>query len=85
MSTGGNMKGVNPTRILVIGFILVLFGFVGPFLMVLDILPKTFFLSFLSYGSSVGGLFMGIIGTASMVRIKRQEKNPDSIIEIGDK
>lgn len=79
------MKGVNPTRILVIGFILVLFGFVGPFLMVLDILPKTFFLSFLSYGSSVGGLFMGIIGTASMVRIKRQEKNPDSIIEIGDK
>jgi hypothetical protein len=85
MSTGGKMKGVNPTRILVIGFILVLFGFVGPFLMVLDILPKTFFLSFLSYGSSVGGLFMGIIGTASMVRIKRQEKNPDSIIEIGDK
>ena len=79
------MSGVNPTRILVIGFILVLFGFVGPFLMVLDILPKTFFLSFLSYGSSISGLFLGIIGTASMVRMRRKEDDHDSFPKIGEK
>lgn len=77
------MEIVNPTKILVIGFFMVLFGFVGPFLMVLDILPTTFFLSFLSYGSSIGGLFLGIIGTASLVRIRRKEKDPDAPPRIG--
>ena len=79
------MDNVNPTRILVIGFVMVLFGFLGPFLMVLDILPKTYFLSFLSYGSSIGGLFLGIIGTDSIVRTRRKEKDPDSFPKIGEK
>lgn len=74
----------NPTRVLVIGFVMVLFGFVGPFLMVLDILPTTFFLSFLSYGSSIGGLFLGIIGTASLVRIRRKQSDPDAPPKIGE-
>jgi len=74
----------NPSRILVIGFFLVLFGFVGPFLMVLDILPTTYFLSFLSYASSIAGLFLGVIGTASVVRVRRKKDDPDSIPKIGD-
>ena len=74
----------NPTRILVIGFFLVLFGFVGPFLMVLDILRPTWFLSFLSYGSSIAGLFLGLIGSASYVKIRRKENDPDSIPKIGE-
>jgi hypothetical protein len=74
----------NPTRVIVIGFFMVLFGFVGPFLMVLDILPTTYFLSFLSYGSSIGGLFLGIIGTASLVRVRRREDNPEAPPKIGD-
>ena len=78
------MEIENPTRILVIGFFMVLFGFVGPFLMVLDILPTTFFLSFLSYGSSIGGLFLGIIGTASLVRIRREENDPEAPPRIGE-
>jgi hypothetical protein len=72
----------NPTRVLVIGFFLVLFGFVGPFLMVLDVLPTTYFLSFLSYGSSIAGLFLGIIGTASIVKIRKVKDDPDSMPEI---
>jgi hypothetical protein len=82
---GGKMDRFNPKRILVIGFILVLFGFVGPFLMVLNILPKTFFLSFLSYGSSIAGLFLGVVGTASMVRIRRKEYTPDNFPDTEEK
>lgn len=78
------MEIINPTRILVIGFFMVLFGFVGPFLMVLDILPTTYLLSFLSYGSSIGGLFLGIIGTASLVRIKKRENDPEAPPKIGE-
>ena len=75
----------NPTRIIVIGFFLVLFGFLGPFLMVLDLLPKTYLLSFLSYGASIAGLFLGLIGTASMVKIRRKQDDPDSIPKIGER
>jgi hypothetical protein len=85
LNFGGKMFDNNPTRILVIGFFLVLFGFVGPFLMVLDILPKTYLLSFLSYGSSVAGLFLGLIGTASYVKIRKKEEDPDSIPKIGER
>jgi len=66
------MERVNPKKILVIGSILVVFGFVGPLLMVLDILPSTYFLSFLSYGASVGGLLMGVIGVSFLVRINKK-------------
>ena len=75
----------NPTKIIVIGFFLVLFGFLGPFLMVLDLLPTTYLLSFLSYAASIAGLFMGLIGTASMVKIRRKEDDPDSIPKIGER
>ncbi len=79
------MIELKPSRILVIGFFLVLFGFLGPFLMVLDILPKTYFLSFLSYGCSIAGLFMGIIGMASMIRVRKRETDGESFPKIGDK
>ena len=46
------------------GFILVLFGAVMPFLMVTKIVESTYFMNFLSYGASVVGLMMGIIGSA---------------------
>jgi len=66
------MERANPKRILSIGFVMVLFGFAGPFLMVLDILPATYFLSFLSYGASVGGLFLGMIGVTLIVGKNRK-------------
>lgn len=58
-------------RLILIGFFLVLFGFVAPLLMVVGVLESTFFLNFFSYAASVGGLFMGIIGAAWNIRIKR--------------
>ena len=58
------MDTVRPRRLIIIGFFMVLFGFVAPFLMVMGILKSTFFLNFVSYFASVGGLMMGIIGAA---------------------
>jgi membrane associated rhomboid family serine protease len=62
----------QPKLFVVIGFFLVSFGFIGPLLMVVGVLESTFFLNFLSYAASVGGLFMGIIGAAWYTRIKRR-------------
>ncbi|MBU1659941.1 MAG: hypothetical protein KKD28_00535 [Chloroflexi bacterium] len=61
----------RPKLLIIIGFFLVLFGFVAPFLIILGVLESTFLLNFVSYAASVGGLFMGIIGTAWYSRVNR--------------
>ncbi len=58
------MGRIRPGRLILIGFFLVLFGFVGPLLMVLGIVETSFAFSFLSHGASVSGLLLGVIGTA---------------------
>jgi len=50
---------------------LVLLGFVLPFLMVIQVVEATFFLSFLSHGASVSGLLLGMVGAALYVRVRR--------------
>jgi hypothetical protein len=65
------MRGMQPWKIILIGFFLVLFGFVAPFLMVARIVEPNLILSFASYGASVVGLFLGLIGAALYVRIRR--------------
>ena len=65
------MRGMQPWKIILIGFVLVLFGFVAPFLMVMRIVEPNLLLSFASYGASVVGLFLGLIGAALYVRIRR--------------
>ncbi|MCS7010460.1 MAG: hypothetical protein N2049_03075 [Anaerolineales bacterium] len=59
--------------IIVIGFILVTLGMVLPFLMVMQIVRTTFFLSFLSYSATVVGLFLGFIGSATYVRLHQKK------------
>jgi len=66
------MKTPSPGVMIGIGFVLVLFGAVAPFLMVMRIVPSTFFLNFFSYAASVSGLFLGIIGAALYVRNHRK-------------
>ncbi len=58
------MTRQRPLNIILIGFFLVLFGFLGPLLMVIQVVEASFFLSFLSFTASVTGLFMGLVGTA---------------------
>jgi hypothetical protein len=62
------MKPLSPGMIIGIGFLLVLFGAVAPFLMVMKILPSTFFLNFLAYGASVTGLILGVVGSLMYIR-----------------
>lgn len=51
-------------RILLIGFVLVLAGAVLPWLTVLQIIPSNFAILFFSFGASLVGVFLGIIGAA---------------------
>jgi hypothetical protein len=65
------MNPRRPVYIILIGFVLVLLGAFLPFLMVMRIMKSTFFLNFFSYGVSVVGLFMGIIGSALLVQYRK--------------
>lgn len=53
-------------QIILIGFILVIFGAVAPFLMVLYGLSSYFMLDILAYCSSVVGVCLGVLGAIEM-------------------
>ena len=68
------MIAPSPSKWIAIGFVLVVFGVVAPFLMVMKIIPSTFFLNFLSFAASVSGLVMGMYGAAMYVREHRRKR-----------
>jgi len=53
---------------------LLIIGVVLPFMMVLDLLESTLFLSFLSAISSTTGFIMGFVGIAKYVGARRQRR-----------
>lgn len=61
----------DPWALILIGFVLVLVGFVGPMLMVVRVIQPNLLLSFISHGASVAGLFLGMLGGALYVRKER--------------
>ncbi len=61
------MNPILAPRLIMLGLIAMLLGFILPFLMVLEVLPSTFLLNFLAFTASVGGLFLGIIGVSMYV------------------
>jgi hypothetical protein len=76
----------RPVWMILLGFVMVCVGgIVLPYLMLpeVDVIPLeringalAFLIPILSYGISVAGLFLGIIGTATYVRIKRPPTRP---------
>lgn len=58
---------MNYKRLIIIGFFLVLAGAILPFLMVMGYIQTTFLTSILAYTVSVGGLFLGVLGSAMYV------------------
>jgi hypothetical protein len=52
----------HPTRLIAIGFLLLVLGFVVIFAMVLRVLEPSFLLSFAAYGASFVGLVLGLLG-----------------------
>lgn len=61
----------RPWLLIAIGFVMVLFGATVPFLMVMGILQSSFWLGFVSYGASITGVVLGLIGLAWNTRIDR--------------
>lgn len=66
------MMGLRPGTMMLVGFVLMLFGVIVPFLMVIGEMEPGFLLLFLSYIASLGGLIVGLIGAALYVRERRQ-------------
>ncbi len=64
----------HPKRLILIGFIFVLFGAVAPWLMVLKVVKSTFFFNFLTYGFSITGLILGIIGAAMLAGPRKEDR-----------
>jgi hypothetical protein len=64
-----------PGRLIALAVFLLIFGFVMPFLMALEVVESTFFLNFLSFGASVLGLFLGVAGI--MAHRGKQKKKDD--------
>lgn len=62
----------RPRSLLCIALALLMLGWVIPFLMVLKVLPSTFFMNFLSWGASVSGFYLGILAVAGLVRKQRK-------------
>jgi hypothetical protein len=58
--------------LILIGFLLSILGSALPFLMILHIIPSTFFLNFLAFGCMMSGLIAGIAGAANYMRQRRK-------------
>lgn len=63
----------TPKQFLIIGFFLVTYGMVIPWLMVLQIVKATYFLSFTSYAATFAGLLFGTVGISTYFRDKRRK------------
>ncbi len=66
------MKQLTPFRMIILGFVLLVLGFVLPFLMLLKMLESTLLLNFLAYLSSLFGLVIGVIGLVLYSQARRR-------------
>lgn len=66
------MKQLTPPRMILLGFVLLVLGFVLPFSMLLQILPSTLLLNFVAYLSSLFGLVIGIVGLVLYTQTRRR-------------
>jgi hypothetical protein len=62
----------SPRYLLAFGLSLMSIGVILPYLMILRVLPSTFLLNFGSWGASVIGLALGMIGVADHGRSSRK-------------
>ena len=63
----------SPRFLFTLGLILLLAGWIIPLLIIMRVVPSTFFLNFLSWGMSVAGLFLGFVGGVMWVRMNRED------------
>lgn len=65
------MRTDDPRLYMILGGVLLVAGAVVPFLMVLQVLTSSFVLNFLSFGASVAGFALGLLGVFSYIRLHR--------------
>ncbi len=63
---------MQPLTLILIGFLLSVLGLALPFLMLIHIIPSTFFLDFFTFVAMLLGLILGILGAAQYVRQHRK-------------
>lgn len=62
----------EPRFLLSLGLILLFTGWIIPLLIIMHIIPSTFFLNFVAWGASVSGLFLGFIGVATWTKLRKE-------------
>ncbi len=65
------MFRIGSTQMIIIGVFLLLVGVILPLLIVVKIIPSTYFLNFLAFGSSLVGMVLGFLGLFSFVKTRR--------------
>ncbi|HCB48017.1 MAG TPA: hypothetical protein DEP47_00450 [Chloroflexi bacterium] len=65
-------------QLIVIAVVLLLFGVLMPFLMVIHLVESTFFMNFLSFGASVLGLLLGLVGIAGSRLVARHKEDENN-------
>jgi hypothetical protein len=63
---------MRPRTFILIGFLLSLAGIALPLLMLIHVIPSTFFLNFFSFTASMTGLILGIVAASLYVRTHRK-------------
>ena len=61
----------SPRFLIGLGLFLMLLGVFLPFMMVIHVIKSTFFLNFFSWGSSVVGLALGMIGVSLLASYRK--------------
>jgi hypothetical protein len=64
---------LSPIQMMLIGFVLLMVGFLLPFVMVLRIVQPTLLLGFVSYLASLAGLVIGLLGVFFYGRVQHKE------------
>ena len=70
---------MSPATSVAVGFVLVLAGFLAPFLMVLQVLESGLVLSVSAYFSSLVGLLLALYGISQHVSLRRRDAMRDPI------
>ena len=63
-----NNNRLKPWSLILLGLLLSVSGVAFPFLMVIQVIPSTFFLNFFSFGASFTGMILGVVGISYYLR-----------------
>jgi hypothetical protein len=72
------MVNVSPVKLMLLGFLMMVFGVAVPLFTILKLLPLEFWLNILSYFSSTFGLMIGLAGAVLYIQTNKPAEPPES-------